>query len=209
LEAASGYTILEASLNQNLLVAIILSMLLTPLAIAFGPHLAHGASRVPWLNRRLGADPPGVDPTEPHRNHVVVAGYGLAGRMLCRALRKSQVPYIAVDMNPDSVRLARPEGDRVVLGDVTNRELLEEVGCSHARMVVIAINDTRAVLLSLRMLRELAPSTLLLARTQYEADEQTLREAGAHVVVTAETTAGTALVDAASAQLKLVGQPTP
>jgi CPA2 family monovalent cation:H+ antiporter-2 len=202
LEGASGYALLEPSLHQNLLVAIILSMLLTPLAIAFGPHLAHGASRVPWLNRRLGADPPGVDPNEPHRNHVVVAGYGLAGRMLCRAFRDKDVPYIAVEMNPDSVRLARSRGDRVVLGDVTNRELLEELGCHHARMVVIAVNDTRAVLVSLRLLRELAPDALLVARSQYEADEQTLREAGAHVVVTAETTAASALADAASAELQ-------
>lgn len=202
LEGASGYALLEPSLHQNLLVAIILSMLLTPLAIAFGPHLAHGASRVPWLNRRLGADPPGVDPNEPHRNHVVVAGYGLAGRMLCRAFRDKDVPYIAVEMNPDSVRLARSRGDRVVLGDITNRELLEELGCPHARMVVIAVNETRAVLVSLRLLRELAPDALLVARSQYEADEQTLRDAGADVVVTAETTAASALADAASAALQ-------
>ena len=87
-----------------LLAAVILSMLVTPLAIAFAPHVAQGAARVSWLNRRLGANPPGVDDKEPHGNHVIVAGYGLAGRALCRRLQREGIPYVAVDMNPDNGR---------------------------------------------------------------------------------------------------------
>ena len=92
LKAASGTELLGATLSHNLLVAIILSMLLTPVAIAFGPHLASGAARVPWLNRLLGAEPPGIDAQEPHRDHVIVAGYGLTGREVCRAVRKRGSP---------------------------------------------------------------------------------------------------------------------
>ena len=54
LNAASGTGLLNAGLSHNLLLAIILSMLLTPIAIAFAPHLALGVTRIPWLNRILG-----------------------------------------------------------------------------------------------------------------------------------------------------------
>ena len=113
LNAASGAELLGASLSHNLLVAIILSMLFTPMAIASGPHLASSAARVPWMNRLLGAEPPGVDVHEPHRDHVVVAGYGLTGQEVCRAVRAAGLAYVAVDANPDNVRAARrPETGR-------------------------------------------------------------------------------------------------
>ncbi|MGD8826090.1 MAG: cation:proton antiporter, partial [Myxococcales bacterium] len=200
--AASG-TGLLSPLSQDLMVAIILSMLLTPMAIAFGPHLASGAARVPWLNRRLGADPPGLDPDEPHRDHVIVGGYGFAGRALCGAFRKEGLAYVAVDVNPDNVREARAAGDRAVLGDLTHRELLDELGCGQARLVVICINDPRATELAIRTVREVAPDTHILARAQYQMDEPMLREAGANWITSAEATASDSLVDSA---LRLLGQ---
>ena len=194
LKAASGTELLGATLSHNLLVAIILSMLFTPMAIAFGPHLASGAARVPWLNRLLGAEPPGIDAQEPHRDHVIVAGYGLTGREVCRAVREAGFAYVAVDANPDNVRAARDSGDRAVLGDVTQREVLEELGCMHARLVVLSINDTRATELAIRTIRATAPETALVVRAQYEMDKDSLQTAGATEVVTAESTASAAIV---------------
>ncbi len=201
LAADSANVLLSPDLSQNLMVAIILSMLLTPLAIAFGPHIASGAARVPWLNRRLGADPPGVDPSEPHRDHVIIGGYGFAGRSLCEAFREAGVAYIAVDMNPDNVRAARAEGHRAVLADLTHRDLLEELGCRQARLVVICINDPRATELAVRTIRDVAPKTKILARAQYQIDEQPLRAAGADRVTSAEATASASLVDTALSTL--------
>ena len=196
LSAASGTGLLSASLSHNLLVAIIVSMVLTPMAIAFGPHLATNAARIPWLNSLLDADPPGVDETEPHRDHVIIAGYGLAGRDLCRAFRSRGIPYVAVDVNADNVHAARANGARAVLGDVTQREVLEELGCRQSRAVVLAINDARATELAIRTIREVAPKTTIIARTHYEIDERSLRAAGATQTVSAEATASSALVSA-------------
>lgn len=201
LASASGTELLSPSLSQDLMVAIILSMLLTPMAIAFGPHLASGAARVPWLNRRLGADPPGVDPDEPHREHVIVGGYGFAGRALCRAFRRAGLAYVAVDVNPDNVREARAAGDRAVLGDLTHRELLDELGCKQARLVVICINDPRATELAVRTVREVGPHTQILARAQYQMDEETIRKAGADWITSAEATASESLVGSAMRML--------
>ena len=196
LSAASGTELLSASLSHNLLVAIIVSMVLTPMAIAFGPHLATNAARIPWLNTLLDADPPGVDETEPHTDHVILAGYGLAGRDLCRAFRGAGIPYVAVDVNADNVHAARANGARAVLGDVTQREVLEELGCREARVVVLAINDARATELAIRTIREVASETMIIARTYYEIDEPSLREAGATQTISAEATASSALVRA-------------
>ena len=201
LNAASGAGLLGASLSHNLLVATILSMLLTPMAIAFGPRLACGAARVPWLNRLLGAEPPGVDVHEPHSDHVIVAGYGLAGRAVCRALKAAEVPYVAVDVNPDKVHEALLSEDRAVLGDITQKEVLQELGCKNARLVVLNINDPRAAELAVSTIRAGAPDTTLIVRAQYELDKDLLREAGATEVITAEAMASAAIVRASLAAL--------
>jgi len=199
----AGPGILDSTLSHNLLVAIILSMLLTPLGLASGPRLATNVMRIPWLNRRLGANPPGVDASEPHSNHVVVAGYGLTGHKMCEALREHDVPYIAVDVNPDNVRAARKEGHRVVLGDVTRSEVLSAIATKNARMVVMSINDTRATELAIRAIRNLAPGVMILARAHFEIDKDSLLRAGADQVITAEATASDSLTEACLEKLSV------
>lgn len=202
LNNASGFELLDATLSHNLLTAIILSMLLTPVAIAFGPRLALSASRIPWLNRVLDAEPPGVDAREPHSGHVVVAGYGLTGREVCRAIQDKGMASIAVDVNADNVRAAKAAGNRAVLGDITQPEVLESLGCRHARLVVISINDTRAAELAVRGIRKIAPNLPIIARAWYDMDKDSLQAAGATKVVTAENTTSVAIVDASLAALR-------
>ncbi len=195
LKAAQGTNLLESPLSHNLLMAIVLSMLLTPMAIAFGPHLAGRAARVPWLNRLLDAEPPGIDAQEPHSKHVIVAGYGLAGRQVCRALQREGAAYIAVDWNTDKVHEAHDAGVRAVLGDLSQREVLEELGCKRARLVVVDINVTSAAASVVRAIRAAAPDVPIIALINFEMDRDLLKSAGASEVVTVEATASQAIVD--------------
>ena len=207
LNVAAGTGLLGHPLSLHLMMAIILSMLLTPLFMAFGPHLAGGAARIPWLNRLLRAEPPGVEEDEPHADHVIVAGYGLAGREVCRAVRATGFDYLAVDTNPDNVRAARAVGDRAVLGDVTQGEVLEELGCKDARLVVLTVNDARATELAVRRIRATAPDVTIVARAPYELDRASLHHAGATVIVTAEATASASIVSRSLAALGSAASP--
>ena len=207
LNVAAGTDLLGHPLSLHLMMAIILSMLLTPLFMAFGPHLAGGAARIPWLNRLLRAEPPGVEEDEPHADHVIVAGYGLAGREVCRAVRAAGFDYLAVDTNPDNVRAARAVGDRAVLGDVTQGEVLEELGCKDARLVVLTVNDARATELAVRRIRATAPGVTIVARAPYELDRASLHHAGATVIVTAEATASASIVSRSLAALGSAAPP--
>ena len=207
LNAASGTDLLPAALAHNLLMAIVLSMLLTPPAIAFGPRLIGGAAYVPWLNRLLGAEPPGIDMPEPPSGHVIVAGYGLTGQRVCRAVRGMGLSYVAVDRNPDKVRAAHAAGDRAVLGDVAQQEVLEELGCRQARLVVVNINDTKAAESAVRTVRATAPHVPVIARAPYEMDKDMLQSAGAAEVITAEATASEAIVTTCLTALRTTRPP--
>jgi len=88
-----------------------------------------------------------------------------------------------------------------VLGDITQRDVLEGLGCKDARLVVLGINDANATEFATRTIRELAPDVAIVVRTTYEMDKEVLHAVGATQVVTAEDAASNALVAASLAAL--------
>lgn len=202
LKAGSHTGLLNATWTHNLLVAVILSMLLTPLCIAMGPRLARYAARWPRLAKKFSTETTETTASTGFKNHVVVAGYGPTGQAVCHALRSQDTPYLVVDMNPDNVKQAKARGEQAVFGDITQAEMRDTLGCQHARLIVLAINDARATELALKIIRETC-FTPIIVRTQYQVDEAALHHAGATHVVVAETTASDALVDAATTAARL------
>jgi CPA2 family monovalent cation:H+ antiporter-2 len=190
--------LIEEPLGGNLVVAAILSMLVTPFLIRVGPHLVHGARRIgglKWIALPPNLEePPGDGDGVELSDHVIVAGYGLAGQELARALEHRDVPYVVVDINVDNVRLARSEGMRAYFGDVTSAELLAHVGVQRARELVISVNDADASERAVRFARAAAPGLRIIVRTAYAIDVPRLQAAGASEVVTAEVEAAVEIV---------------
>jgi CPA2 family monovalent cation:H+ antiporter-2 len=187
LRTAGGYELLPEPFAGNLLVAIILSMLITPFALALGPHLASGADRMGWLTRLLQVrTPEDVQRDMDLRDHVIIAGYGVTGQELANALQECGTPYIVVDLNIENVRRAASHGEPACLGDITSPDVLEHLGLDHAKELVVAINDIEATALAIRAARSLAPKLRILARSHYVTDALRLFKAGATDVVSAE-----------------------
>ena len=193
--AAGGTGLLEQPFQGNLTVAIILSMLATPFAIALGPHLAGGLGKLNPLTRLLQVrTTEEMRETEAMRNHVIIAGYGLSGRNLARSLRRVGVQYVIVDLNSENVRDAARQGEPACFGDVTSAEVLEHLGAANARELVIAINDPDATARATGAARLVAPDLRITVRTAFDVDVRRLEQAGATQVVTAEAAAADAIV---------------
>ena len=194
--AASGTGLLEEPLRSNLTVAIILAMLATPFGIALGPHLAGGLGKLNPLTRLLQVrTSEEMQETESLQNHVIIAGYGLTGRNLARALTGIGTRYIVVDMNTENVRDAAERGEPACFGDVTSSEVLEHLGVGEAGELVIAINDPDATARATRAARLAAPDLRITVRTTFDADVKRLEEAGATHIVAAEAAAADAIID--------------
>lgn len=194
--AAGGTGLLEEPFQSNLTVAIILSMLTTPFGLALGPHLAGGLGKLNPLTRLLQVrTTEEMRETEPLRNHVIIAGYGLTGRNLARSLTQIGARYIIVDLNTENVRDAARQGEPACFGDVTSATVLEHLGAAEASELVIAINDPDATARATGAARLAAPDLRITVRTAYEADVKRLEEAGATHVVAAEASAADAIID--------------
>jgi CPA2 family monovalent cation:H+ antiporter-2 len=194
--AARGTGLIEEPFQANLTVAIILSMLATPFALALGPHLASGLGRLGPLARLLQVRTTEEQgETDAPRNHVIIAGYGLTGQTLARSLVKTRTRYIIVDLNTENVRDATQQGEPAYFGDVTSPEVLAHLGVADASELIIAINDPDATVRAVRTARRAAPNLRIIVRTTYEDDVKRLEKAGATQVFAAETAVASVIVD--------------
>jgi len=177
-------------LTGNLLAAVILSMLVTPFLLRLGPRLAAGAGRITPLTRLLQVRSLGEEPPEEElRDHVVIAGYGFAGRQLARSLRSCKIPYVVADLNVENVRLAIRDGFPAFFGDVTSPEVLTHLGIELASELVVTVNDPDAARRAVMLARRLSPEIRIIARATYIEDKPGLLKAGADEVVAAEVEA--------------------
>jgi CPA2 family monovalent cation:H+ antiporter-2 len=174
-------------LLETLLVAVILSMLVTPFLLLLGPRLAAGAGRLTPLMKLLQVRSLEEDhPEERMQEHAVIAGYGFAGRQLAKSLEDCGIPYLVADINVDNVRRATADGVRAYFGDVTSAEVLEHLGIENAKELVITVNDPDAALRAVKIARRISPDLRIIVRAAYINDVSVLLGAGATKVVTAE-----------------------
>ena len=117
------------------LVVISLSMALTPLLVKLGHGLAGRFTAKPVRLKEL---------SEEMENHVVVAGYGRTGRLMCRMLESTDTPYIAFDLDPKGIAAAKTRGHNVHYGDVTDPEMQGAAAFARARAVVVTLEDMQA-----------------------------------------------------------------
>ncbi|MBW2314141.1 MAG: cation:proton antiporter [Deltaproteobacteria bacterium] len=182
LAAAAGQAgLLDADVEQVFLAGSVLTLLATPFLLAAGPRiasaLAAGSDKLPTGERR-GAPRAG--------GHVVLVGFGLAGRSLARILRAIDIEYVAIETNVRTVREVGDQGEPIVFGDATRVPLLERVSVGTARLVIVAISDAHATHQVVRAVRGIAPNTPVLARTRYILEADALFAAGAQGVVADE-----------------------
>ncbi len=185
--AAEGTGLLDGSLTSQLMAAAILSMLVTPLLMYVSPKFAAGVTKFGILQRYLGVDG-GEEKGDSKRlsDHVIIAGYGVAGEELASALRLQDVPYVIVEFNAETVRNLRQKKEPVFFGDVTSEEVLHRLGVHRAKEMVIVISDSDAALRALGTARRLVPELPVLVRARYVGEVPELMDAGATSVVPSE-----------------------
>ena len=176
---------LGASGEQAFIASTVLLMLLTPALLGAGPRL--GTALAATRMHRFGAEPTEPEPVEAHlEDHVVVVGYGPAGQHLVRVLRETGIPFVVVEMNPESVADLQAAGVRALYGDSTRPHLLEAAGIERAKLAVVVISDAAAAARTVHQARALNPTIQLVARVRFLGDVEALTQAGADIVVPEE-----------------------
>ncbi len=178
-DQGSRFGLISGETFQAFINTSILTMVATPFII----------QTAPWFADRLNI----LKPDSPERpnicaltGHTIIAGYGLNGRNLARTLRATGIPYTVLEVNADTIRKARNDGEPIIYGDITREDVLARAGVPCARIIVFAISDFSATRHAIRIVRRLNPSIFILVRTRYSAEVDELQKLGADQVIAEE-----------------------
>ncbi|HKB04066.1 MAG TPA: cation:proton antiporter [Gemmataceae bacterium] len=180
--------LLDRDQYQAFLAVAVLTVALTPALIAAGPRLAERLEALPlparWRAGRGAVEVAGEKVAM--TGHVVIVGYGLNGRNLARVLRVADIPYVVLELNPETVRQAKARGEPVQYGDCTRPAVLEHLGVAAARVLVVAISDPASSRRAVQLARGLNRRLHVIARTRYLAEVAELRRLGANIIIPEE-----------------------
>ncbi|MFW6160077.1 MAG: cation:proton antiporter [Acidobacteriota bacterium] len=169
---------------QIFIASSILTILATPFLIQSAPALAERARKI--FKPRMVAKPEPEEKEEAFRNHVVIGGYGLNGHNLVRVLKETGIPYVIIELNPDTVRKSLQEGEPIIFGDISSREVLKAAGIEQAKVVVFAISDPIAIKAGVKTAREMNKEVYILVRARFVSEIDELYKLGANQVVPEE-----------------------
>jgi len=120
-------------------------------------------------------------------SHVIICGWGRVGRACAQYLVATEQPFVVVDRDPGRLEgLPYP----MVVGDVTDDDVLRAGGIVRARALIAALNtdaDNVYVTLSSRALR---PDLVIIARARTETSKSKLLRAGANRAVNPQLIGG-------------------
>jgi CPA2 family monovalent cation:H+ antiporter-2 len=184
--------IISDDLNSAILMAALVSIVLSPLLLQAGPRLLSWAAARSML-RRLLAEPMlvelGDDPAVLHQ-HVVVCGYGRVGRELVREVRRRTIRCVVIEENPYRVDQLRRLGIPRVYGDAANPAVLNACALEQARVLAVTVPDPAAAQLILSYAKRRNPRLDVVVRGRAQEDHEALLGSGAAEVVHPEFEAG-------------------
>lgn len=176
---------------QIFLAVSVCSMIITPFLMQWSPHLARRAEAMQrlrhWFPGRTTAHV--LEAEGRHlriKDHVIIVGYGLNGRNLARVLSETEVPYIALSLDGDTVQRETKHGLPLYYGDATNPNVLRHVKIEDARVLVVALADPFMARRTVQVARGLNPKLHIVVRTRYLRELEELQQLGADDVVPEE-----------------------
>lgn len=182
MEVGRANGMLGGGAYQTILVAAVLTLLVTPGLVTAAPALGRRAAELLRRRDRMEGDPTVAGLS----SHVIIVGYGLNGSLLARVLGETGIPHLVIELNGATVKQAQHEGVPILFGDASRREILEHAGIDRAEAVVFAISDLEAVRRGVSVARELNGGVAIIVRTRMVQEIEPLRAAGATEVVAEE-----------------------
>ncbi len=178
--------LLSFETNQYFLSISIITMFLTPFVIQYADKIAAMILNVlPGKRQKYSLSKIVADNKDIHRlkNHLVIIGYGVNGTNLAKASNNANIPYVIIESDADIVRQEKQNGKPIIFGDATEEHTLNMVCLKNARIVVIAISDSKATKHVISCIRTISQSVHLIIRTQYIERIDEYIELGADEVI--------------------------
>jgi CPA2 family monovalent cation:H+ antiporter-2 len=178
---------------QLFLSVSILTMATSPFMLQFSQKLVvrvetwtHPQWLIGGLRRQRRGEPKDMDAEQSVSDHLVIIGFGVIGVNVAKAAALTNIPYMIIEMNAETVRRERKKGTIIYYGDATQEANLRGLNVHKAKVVVVAIPDSAATRAIVGQVHKLNPLTMIIVRTRYVREMKPLYKLGATEVIPEE-----------------------
>jgi len=171
--AALAEHLLQPEIASVVLFVTALTMATIPLQSMLGNWLAAAPSAAAVDPGLL--TPESFDPLP----RVIIAGFGRVGQTVAGMLDEHDVPYVAIDRDPERVARQRREGKQIYFGDMTRMELLRRLHLGTASALVVTLDEPSAADALVAGARAERPDLLIVARARDAGHAAHLYRSGA------------------------------
>lgn len=183
--------LLEETTYQYFLSVSLMTMAATPFVIMFAHQIVGYLSNTGVYEKISGLGYKGKQQpkTEEHKeieDHIVIIGYGINGRNVSLAAKNAGIPYLILELNPDTVKNEKKKGEPILFGDAVEGPVLQHVYVPKARVVVIAISDPVATKRIVVNIRQISPTVHIIVRTRFVQEMEENYRLGADEVIPEE-----------------------
>lgn len=179
---AHGLKLIGTDVFQVTLSAMLISMFLAPFLIERAARLSGEMAKGDWAHKAKAIHDIAVAGFGLEQ-HVILCGYGRTGRQIGEFLAAENIPFLALDIDPQQVKHAAPVGGRVSFGSADRGEVLMAAGLPRARAVVIAYPDVHSAERVVHKVREQRKEIPVIVRAPDESAVARLKAAGASEVI--------------------------
>ena len=152
--AAAAVGIIDSRANATLTAIVIISMVLTPLAIL----------ALRYLTPRDEQSLDGVDVAADLSGSVLIIGFGRFGQIASQPLLLRGIDVSIIDNEVEMIQAAADFGFKVYYGDGTRLDILHAAGAGRARAVLICVDKPEAAVRIAQLVKAEFPLLTVLAR---------------------------------------------
>ncbi len=115
---------------------------------------------------------------------LVLLGYHKGGHEFIRSFRKMKKPYVVLDYNPEVIEELEHQHINHIYGDVTDLELLDEIGLHKSELVISTIGDAATNMLIVSHIMRRNSGTIFICHAEsYDEAEKLYKKGAAYVIV--------------------------
>jgi len=163
------HQILDTGVIDQLILAVAVSMLLTPIAYVVNEWM---------LGRMDKSEEPEYDQLEVQQHRVIIAGFGRFGQIVGRLLATVGKTFTALEIDASQVDVVRRYGNVVHYGDASKLDLLRAAGAGQATLFVLAIDDIEASVKTATTVIRHFPGLTIVARARNRRHQHHLMDLG-------------------------------